>query len=80
MVKDLTSTDLIIREYGMQIIKYGYKWTSIKKVDTTNQQHQLMEKENGFIVKYIRKTRAFNVLSLSFRHILKTVNQPFVCR
>jgi len=54
MVKDLTSTDLIIRNTECKSSNMDTNGQD-KKVDTTNQQHQLMEKENGFIVKYMKE-------------------------
>ena len=54
MVKDLTSTDLIIRNTECKSSNMNTNGQD-KKVDTINQQHQLMEKENGFIVKYMKE-------------------------
>lgn len=68
MVKDLTSTDLIIRNTECKSSNMDTNGQD-KKVDTINQQHQLMEKENGFIVKYMKEK--MEKLKINMRFIIK---------
>ena len=68
MVKDLTSTDLIIRNTECKSSNMDTNGQD-KKVDTINQQHQLMEKENGFIVKYMKEK--MEKLKKDMRFIIK---------
>ena len=68
MVKDLTSTDLIIRNIECKSSNTDINGQD-KKVDTINQQHQLMEKENGFIVKYMKEK--MEKLKINMKFIIK---------
>lgn len=68
IVKDLTSTDLIIRNIECKLSNMDTNGQD-KKVDIINQQHQLMEKENGFIVKYMKEK--MEKLKKDMRFIIK---------